>query len=161
MLRKTQRRGARCKLGIFDAKCRQRVRNTEKLMATWRDVRRIALKLPGASEEVRSSGTSAWIVNKKFFAWERPLRRSDIAALGDRAPMGPILGVRTSDLEMKDVFLANDPKVFFTTPHFDGYAAVLIQLDKISTSQLKDAIVEAWLASAGKRAVAAYMKASR
>ena len=126
-------------------------------MATWRDVRRIALKLPGTSEEVRSSGTPAWIVNKKFFVWERPLRRADIAALGDRAPTGPILGMRTADLEMKDVLLASDPKVFFTTPHFDGYPAVLIRLDKISTSQLKEVIVEAWLARAGKRAVAAYV----
>jgi hypothetical protein len=126
-------------------------------MATWRDVRRIALKLPGTSEEVRSSGTSAWIVNKKFFAWERPLRPTDIAALGDRAPVGPILGVRTADLEMKAVFLASDPKVFFTTPHFEGYPAVLIRLDKISTSQLKDVIIEAWLARAQKRAVAAYL----
>jgi len=120
-------------------------------------VRRIALKLPGTSEEVRSSGTSAWIVNKKFFAWERPLRPTDIAALGDRAPVGPILGVRTADLEMKAVFLASDPKVFFTTPHFEGYPAVLIRLDKISTSQLKDVIIEAWLARAQKRAVAAYL----
>jgi hypothetical protein len=126
-------------------------------VATWRDVRRIALKLPGTSEEVRSSGTPAWIVNKKFFVWERPLRRADIAALGDRAPTGPILGMRTADLEMKDVLLASDPKVFFTTPHFDGYPAVLIRLDKISTSQLKEVIVEAWLARAGKRAVAAYV----
>jgi hypothetical protein len=127
-------------------------------MATWRDVRRIALKLPGTSEEVRSSGASAWIVNKKFFAWERPLRRSDLAALGAGAPTGPILGVRTPDIEMKDVLLASDPKVFFATPHFDGYPAVLIRLDKISASQLKDVIVEAWLARAQKRAVAAYLK---
>jgi hypothetical protein len=135
----------------------KRVRKIEKLMARWRDVRRIALELPDTSEEVRSSGTSAWIVNKKFFAWERPLRRADIAALGDRVPTGPILGVRTADLEMKDVLLASDPKVFFTTPHFEGYPAVLIRLDKISTSQLKDVIVEAWLARAQKRAVAAYL----
>jgi hypothetical protein len=127
-------------------------------VATWRDVRRIALKLPGTSEEVRSNGTPAWIVNKKFFVWERPLRRADIAALGDRAPTGPILGMRTADLEMKDVLLASDPKVFFTTPHFDGYAAVLIRLDKISTSQLKEVILEAWLARAGKRAVASYIR---
>jgi hypothetical protein len=127
-------------------------------MATWRDVRRIALKLPGTSEEVGSSATSAWIVNKKFFVWERPLRRADIAALGDRAPTGPILGLRTPDLEMKDVLLASDPKVFFTTPHFDGYPAVLIRLDTISTGQLKDVIVEAWLARAQKRAVAAYIR---
>jgi hypothetical protein len=85
------------------------------------------------------------------------LRPTDIAALGDRAPVGPILGVRTADLEMKAVFLASDPKVFFTTPHFEGYPAVLIRLDKISTSQLKDVIIEAWLARAQKRAVAAYL----
>jgi hypothetical protein len=127
-------------------------------MATWRDVRRIALKLPGTSEEVRSTGTLAWIVNKKFFAWERPLRRSDLAPLGDRAPTGPILGVRTPDLEMKDVLLTSDPTVFFTTPHFDGYPAVLIRLGKISTNQLKDAIVEAWLSRAQKRAVGLFLQ---
>ncbi|MGC9992322.1 MAG: MmcQ/YjbR family DNA-binding protein [Candidatus Cybelea sp.] len=128
-------------------------------MATWRDVRRITLELPGTSEEVGSSGTPAWIVNKKYFAWERPLRRADLAALGDLAPTGPILGVRTPDLELKEVLLASDPKIFFTTPHFDGYPAVLIRLGKISTSQLKDVIVEAWLARAGKRAVTAFLKA--
>jgi hypothetical protein len=69
--------------------------------------------------------------------------------------------VRTPDLGMKDVLLASDPKVFFTTPHFDGYPAVLIRLDKISASQLKDVIVEAWLARAQKRAVAAYIGENR
>jgi hypothetical protein len=125
-------------------------------MATWRDVRRLALALPGTSEQSRSSGTFAWIVNDKFFAWERPLRPSDIAALGKNAPTGPILGVRTADLEMKDVLLASDPEVFFTTPHFNGYPAVLIRLGKISTKTLKYVILEAWLARAPKRVVAAF-----
>jgi hypothetical protein len=127
-------------------------------MATWRDVRRFALALPGTSEESTSSGNSAWIVNKKFFTWERPLRRSDLAALGDKAPAGAILGVRTADLEMKDVLLARDPNVYFTTPHFDGYPAVLIRLEKIANGELKDVIVEAWLARAPKRAVAAFLR---
>jgi hypothetical protein len=125
-------------------------------MATWRDVRRFALALPGVSEERTSSGNAAWIVNKKFFTWERPLRRSDLAALGADAPVGPILGVRTADLEMKDVLLASNPEVYFTTPHFDGYPAVLIRLGKISTKELKDVITEAWLSRAGKRAVTAF-----
>jgi hypothetical protein len=127
-------------------------------VATWRDVRRYALDLPGTAEEVSSDGKSAWIVNKKFFIWERPLRRSDVAALGDDAPKGPILGVRTADLEMKDVLLASDPEVFFTTPHFDGYPAVLVRLDNISVRVLKDVIIEAWVARAPKRAVAAFLK---
>jgi hypothetical protein len=129
-------------------------------VATWRDVRRIALALPGATEETSKSGTSAWLVNDKFFTWERPLRKSDLAALGEKAPAGPILGVRTPDLEMKEVLLASNPQVFFTTPHFDGYPAVLVRLPKISTKLLKDVIVEAWLARAPKRAVTAYLKSS-
>jgi len=127
-------------------------------MATWNDVRKLALALPGTSEEATSSGNRAWIVNKKFFAWERPLRKSDLAALGDKAPKGAILGVRVADLEMKDVLLASNPRLYFTTPHFDGYPAVLIRLGKISAKELKDVIIEAWLARAGKRAIAEFLK---
>lgn len=127
-------------------------------MASWNDVRRIALALPGTSEETTAHVRRAWIVNKKFFVWERPLRKSDLDALGDAAPTGAILGVRTADLEMKDVLLASNPRVYFTTPHFDGYPAVLVLLDKIAARELKDLITEAWLARAGKRAVAAFLK---
>ena len=126
-------------------------------MATWSDVRKIALAFPGTSEE-KSREHAAWIVNKKFFVWERPLRKSDIEALGTKAPKGPVLGVRTADLEMKDVLLQNDPRVFFTTPHFDGYPAVLVRLDKIGVKKLKEVIEEAWLARASNRAVAEYLR---
>jgi len=81
-----------------------------------------------------------------------------LAALGDRAPTGPILSLCTPDLEMKHVLLASDPTIFFTTPHFDGYPAVLIRLGKISTSQLKDVIVEAWPSVAQKRAVSLFLQ---
>jgi hypothetical protein len=127
-------------------------------MATWSDVRRFALALPGTSEAVSSNGHRSWLVQKKGFTWERPLRRADLAALGDAAPNGPILGVRTADLEMKDVFLASEPEVFFTTPHFDGYPAVLVRLQKIAPKLLKDVIVEAWLAVAPRRAATAYLQ---
>jgi hypothetical protein len=127
-------------------------------MASWNDVRRFALALPGATEETTSQGRAAWIVNRKFFTWERPLRASDLAALGKSAPSGPILGVRTADLEMKEVLLASNPRVYFTTPHFDGYPAVLIRLEKISATELKDVVTEAWLSRAGKRTVAAFLK---
>jgi hypothetical protein len=127
-------------------------------MATWSDVRRVALALPGASEELSSRGRRIWIVNKNFFAWERPLRRSDLAALGDGAPTGPILGVRTADLEMKEVFLASNPSVYFTTPHFDGYPAVLVRLEKVALKELEALILEAWLARALKRVVSAFLR---
>ncbi len=120
-------------------------------MATWNDVRRIALSLPETSETTARAGTATWSVREKSFAWERPLRRADLEALGDAAPTGAILGLRTADLEMKDVFLASDPAVFFTTPHFDGYAAVLVRLGAIALPALRIALVEAWLARAPKR----------
>jgi hypothetical protein len=128
-------------------------------VASWRDVRRYALAMPGAREGRSSAGKCVWTVSEKFFAWERPLRRSDIDALGAKAPSGPILLVRTSDLEMKEVLLASDPDVFFTTPHFDGFPGVLIRLAKITPKKLKAVIVESWLARAPKRAAAQFLSA--
>jgi hypothetical protein len=58
---------------------------------------------------------------------------------------------------MKEILLASNPKVFFATPHFDGYPAILVRLDKIAASELKAVILEAWLARAPKRAVTAYL----
>ena len=124
-------------------------------MATWDDVRRIALALP-ETEERTSRGLAAWTVRKKFFVWERPLRRADLEALGDEAPTGPILGARVEHIVAKEALLADDPDVFFTTPHFDGYPAILVRLDKISLEDLEEVIVEAWLVRAPKRLAKQY-----
>ena len=99
-------------------------------MASWDDVRRIALELPETSEGV-SRDLRTWRVKDKGFVWERPLRRADLEALGDAAPDGPILGARVEHLVAKEALLADDPSVFFTTPHFDGYPAVLVRLERI------------------------------
>ena len=125
-------------------------------MATWDDVRRIALELPETSEGV-SRNLRQWLVKDKGFVWERPLRRSDYEALGDDAPEGPILGARVEHLVAKEALLADDPDVFFTTPHFDGYPAVLVRLDQIGLEDLRETIVEAWLARAPKRLVDEYL----
>lgn len=119
-------------------------------MATWDDVRRIALGLP-ATEESESRGLPQWKVRGKGFAWERPLRRADYEALGDDAPDGPILGVRTPDVMVKEALVADDPAVYFTTPHFDGYPAVLVRLEEIAVDELEELIVEAWITQAPKR----------
>ena len=84
-------------------------------MAGWGDVERIALALPGTSER-DSRGTRQWRVNDKLFVWERPLRRSDLEALGDQAPDGPILGARVEHLVAQEALLASSGGVFFTTP---------------------------------------------
>jgi hypothetical protein len=129
-------------------------------MATWDDVRRIALALPETTEAV-SWEHAHWRVKDKGFVWERPLRRSDLEALGDAAPDGPILGARVEHLVAKEALLADDPGVFFTTPHFDGYPAVLVRLDEISMQDLEEVIVEAWLCRAPKRLAQAYLDDSR
>jgi hypothetical protein len=123
---------------------------------TFEDVRRIALALPETSEEI-SRDLRHWRVKDKGFVWERPLRRSDLEALGDSAPDGPILGVRVEHLVAKEALLADDPGVYFTTPHFDGYPAVLVRLDRISPEELREAIVEAWLVRAPKRLADAFL----
>ena len=124
-------------------------------MANWDDVRRIALGLP-ETREATSFGNAAWRVKDKMFVWERPLRKSDREALGAAAPEGPILGVRVEHLGIKDAIIAGDPDVFFTTPHLNGYPAVLVQLERIASEELEAIIVDAWLACAPKRLAKEY-----
>ena len=126
-------------------------------MADWDDVRRIALGMPEAVEK-GMHGLMGWRVRDRLFVWERPLRKSDLAALGDDAPGGPILGLRVEHLGAKEALLADDPAVFFTTPHFDGYPAVLVLLREIEVDQLDEVIVDAWLARAPKRVAARYLE---
>jgi hypothetical protein len=126
------------------------------VVADWDDVRRIALALPETSEQ-KSRDLASWRVRDKAFVWERPLRQSDLRALGDAAPSGPILGARVEHLVAKEAMLADDPEVFFTTPHFDGYPAVLVRLGEIGLADLEEVIVEAWLARAPKRLAQAYV----
>jgi hypothetical protein len=125
-------------------------------VSTWDDVRRIALGLPECSER-SSHGLAAWRVRDKLFVWERPLRAADVRALGDAAPQGPILGARVDHLGAKEALLADDPDVYFTTPHFDGYPAVLARLEKIPLDELEELIVEAWLSRAPKRLAQRYI----
>jgi hypothetical protein len=126
-------------------------------VASFDDVRRIALALPETAEAI-SREHRQWRVKDKNFVWERPLRRADLEALGDRAPDGPILGIRVEHLGAKEALLSDDPDVFFTTPHFDGYPAVLARLDRIAPDELRELIVEAWLVRAPKRLADAYLE---
>jgi hypothetical protein len=124
-------------------------------VATWDDVRRLALSLP-ESEERESRGLAQWRVGDRLFVWERPLRAPDLRALGDQAPEGPILGARVEHLVAKEALLADNPDVYFTTPHFDGYPAVLVRLDAIDHEELEELVVEAWLCRAPKQLARRY-----
>ena len=127
-------------------------------MATWDDVQRLALAMPEATERV-SRDMRQWCVKDKLFVWERPLRKTDLRALGDAAPEGPILGARVEHLGAKEALLQGDEGVFFTTPHFDGYPAILLKLEPAPLDLLEEIVVEAWLARAPKGLVKAYLEA--
>jgi hypothetical protein len=125
-------------------------------MATWDDVRRLALALP-ETDEREARGSRQWRVKEKLFVWERPLRASDIKALGAAAPDGPILGARVEHLGAKEALVADESGVYFTTPHFDGYPAILVKLEMISVPDLEEVTVEAWLARAPPKLARAYL----
>lgn len=123
-------------------------------VATWDDVRRLATALPGVEE--RGGDAVQWRVGDRLFVWERPLRRADLDALGDAAPDGDVLGVRVADLGVKEALLA-DSAACFTTPHFDGYPAVLVRLADVPLDELEELVTEAWLARAPARLVAEHL----
>jgi hypothetical protein len=125
-------------------------------MATWDDVARIALALPETTEAI-SREQRHWRVKDKSFVWERPLRRSDLDALGDAAPDGPILGARVEHEIAKRALIESDPDIYFTTPHFDGYPAILARLDVLDVAELAELITEAWLNRAPKRMADAFL----
>jgi len=117
-------------------------------MVSLDEAARIALDLPEVTEGERH-GRRTWFVAGKGFAWERPFSKADIRRFGDvEPPQGPILAVRVDDLAEKEAVLAAHPKAFFTIPHFDGYAAILIQLKTVTKRPLRDALVDGWLACA-------------
>jgi hypothetical protein len=115
---------------------------------TLEDVATLSLALPEVVEVVRY-GNRAWSVDGKVFAWERPLSKADIKRYGDETPPdGPIVGLKVVDLSDKEALLAEGQPGFFTIPHFDGYPAVLVQLNAVKRPALKAGLVDGWLACA-------------
>jgi hypothetical protein len=112
-------------------------------MATWEDVSRACLALPETAETT-SRDSRQWQVRGKAFVWERPLRKKDLAELADRAPATPPLAAYVPDEGAKAALLADEPDVFFTTHHFDGYPIVLCRLDRMGRTSLTELVGEAW-----------------
>ena len=130
-------------------------------MATLDDVSRLASALPEVTEDERN-GRRSWSVGGKTFAWERQFSKADLKRFGEATPpRDPILAVSVQDLNDKESVLAEGRPGFFTIPHFDGYAAVLIELRSARKRDLRESVLDGWLARAPRQLAEAYTDPSR
>jgi hypothetical protein len=123
------------------------------------DLDELALGLPQATKELSSDGRPAYLVHGKLFCCHRGRRRDAVdARTGER--LDDVLMFRVPDLGVKELLLADERGVFFTTPHFDGYPAVLLRipdLARLDREELGDLVAEAWLTRAQKRVAKAWL----
>jgi hypothetical protein len=128
-------------------------------MTTMADLDALALALPQATKEVSDDGRPAYLVHGKLFCFHRGRRRDAVDPdTGER--LDDVLMFRVPDLDVKELLLADDRGVYFTTPHFDGYPAVLVRipdLARIDREELHDLVAEAWLTRAQKRVAKAWL----
>jgi hypothetical protein len=128
-------------------------------MATMADLEELALGLPQTTKEVSNDGRPAYLVHGKLFCCHRG-RRPDAVDPETGERLDDVLMFRVPDLEVKDLLLGDDRGVFFTTPHFDGYPAVLMRipdLGRVDREELFDLVAEAWLTRAQKRVAKAWL----
>lgn len=132
-------------------------------MATMKDLDRIALSLPQTTKEVSDDGRPSYLVHGKMFCFHRGLRK-DAVDPGTGERLDNVLMFRVPDLDVKELLLADDRGVYFTTPHFDGYPAVLVRipdLRRIDREELYDLVAEAWLTCTQKRVAKAWLAENR
>ena len=130
------------------------------MVAKMADLDEFALALPQATKEVSDDGRPAYFVHGKLFCCHRGRRRDAIdPQTGER--LDDVLMFRVADLDVKELMLADDRGVFFTTPHFNGYPAVLVRipdLARLDREELRESVVEAWLTRAQKRVAKAWLE---
>jgi hypothetical protein len=121
------------------------------------DLDELALALPQATKELSEDGRPAYLVHGKVFAFHRGRRRDAVGEDGER--LDDVLMFRVADTGVKELLLADARGVYFTTPHFDGYAAVLVRIPRLAEldrEELGELVVEAWLTRAQKRVAKAW-----
>ena len=123
------------------------------------DLDELALALPQVTKELSDDGRPSYLVHGKRFVLQRS-RRPDAVDPETGERLDDVLMFRVADLDVKELMLADDRGLFFTTPHFDGYAAVLLripQLARLDHDELEDLVAEAWLTRAQKRVAKAWL----
>jgi hypothetical protein len=131
-------------------------------VTTMADLDQLAMAMPQTTRQLSPDGRPRYLVHGKLFCCQRGRRPNAVDPdTGER--MDDVLMFRVADLDVKELLLADDRGVFFTTPHFDGYPAVLMRipdLARIDREQLGDTIAEAWLTRAQKRVARAWLERS-
>jgi hypothetical protein len=129
-------------------------------MTTMADLDELALSMPQTTKEVSDDGRPSYHVHGKLYCFHRS-RRPDAVDPQTGERLGDVLMFRVADLDVKELILADDRGIFFTTPHFDGYPAVLMRigdLARIDRDELFELVAEAWLTRAQKRPARAWLE---
>jgi hypothetical protein len=129
-------------------------------MTTMADLDELALSLPQTTKEVSDDGRPSYLAHGKMFCFHRG-RRPDAIDPDTGERLEDVLMFRVADLDVKELLLADDRGVFFTTPHFNGYSAVLMRipdLARLDRDELHGMVVEAWLTKAHKRVAKAWLE---
>ena len=128
-------------------------------MATMRDLDTLALSLPEVTKEVSDDGRPTYLVHGKMFCFHRGPRPDAVDAKTGE-PMADVLAFRVDGAEAKELMLADPRGIYFTTPHWNGYPAVLLRipdLKKLRKAELRDVVIEAWLTRVQKRIAKAWL----
>ncbi len=131
-------------------------------MTTLADLDELALAMPQATKQVSADGRPEYLVHGKVFCLHRT-RRRDARDVETGELLDDVLMFRVDDLGAKELLLSDARGVFFTTPHFDGYAAVLLRIPDLAhldRNELREVVVEAWLTRAQKRVAKAWLAES-
>jgi hypothetical protein len=128
-------------------------------VATLADLDELALALPQATKELSDDGRPAYKVHGKLFCLHRS-RRPDAVDPETGERLDDVLMFRVADLDVKELLLSDSRGIYFTTPHFNGYPAVLVRipsLERLDRDELQDLVAEAWLTRAQKRVAKAWL----
>jgi len=124
------------------------------------DLDELALALPQAAKELSEDGRPIYKVHGKLFCFHRGRRPDAVDEDGER--LDDVLMFRVADPDVKELLLSDARAIYFTTPHFKGYPAVLVRipdLARLDRDELRDLVAEAWLTRAQKRVAKAWLAA--